>query len=984
MKKYTFYIILALFFISSCTTQENRKIDFVNPFIGTGGHGHTFPGATLPFGMVQLSPDTRLTGWDGCSGYHDSDRVVYGFSHTHLSGTGVGDYCDILLMPTVGELEFTSGYISEEEKTNKGYGSSFKKESESATAGYYSVFLEDYKIKAEMTTSLRCGVHKYTFPESEKSNIIIDLTHRDEVLNSSINFISDTEIEGYRISNAWAKEQYVYFYAKFSKPFLKHGISENDTLKADLKTAEGKNIKAYINFLTEKDEEITVKVGISAVSAEGAKKNFEEEVNKKSFDEVKTEAETIWEKELSVIDIEGGTDEQKTIFYTSLYHTLIVPNTFQDVDGKYRGTDLKIHENTKGTNYTIFSLWDTYRATHPLYTIIQQEKTNEFINTFHNQFKHGGQLPVWELAGNYTGCMIGYHSIPVIADAYLKGIVDYDIEELYKAMKHSAEAKHLGLEEYQELCYIPANYEHEAVSKALEYAYDDWCIAQVAKKLGKMDDYKTYIQRAQYYKNMFEPTSGFMRSKRDARWVVPFDPSEVNFNFTEANAWQYTFYVPQDVTGLINLLGGKDKLDKKLDNLFYAKAQTAGRHQVDITGLIGQYAHGNEPSHHMAYLYSFAGQPYKTQDMVTRLCNEMYTDKPDGLIGNEDCGQMSAWYVLSAMGFYSVTPAADYYVIGTPLFDKVTIHLENGKDFVISAIGNSKHNHYIESATLNNTPLKKSYLNHADIMNGGELSFKMRNRPSKWGTEDENIPKTEITDNIITAVPYAYADKAVFEDTVLVELGTIDKDAKIYYTIDDSEPTVKSKLYQEKVLISETTRIKFFAVTERGESKVMSALFSQIPKGRTLILKTAYSEQYTAGSANALVDGVQGVHDFRLGDWQGYQEVNVEAVVDFGKEKEVKELAIRFLQDINSWIFMPTEVEFFTSDDGENFKSLGKVKTYIAQDNWDVQLKEYKVEFAKKKTRYIKVVGKNMGLCPENHKAAGHKAWIFADEIVIK
>ncbi|MCD6111977.1 MAG: GH92 family glycosyl hydrolase, partial [Bacteroidales bacterium] len=535
------FIILALFLIS-CSNIKKEQIDYVDPFIGTGGHGHTFPGASVPFGMVQLSPDTRLEGWDGCSAYHYSDNIVYGFSHTHLSGTGCSDYGDILLMPFTGKIVFDNGYKN---GVDNGYASRFKKKNEKASPGYYSTLLDDYNIKVELTASNRAGFHKYTFNDPENAHIIIDLKHRDEVISSSLKKVSGTEICGKRISHAWANNQFIYFVARFSQPFTKIIIDKNDTILNDITETSGKNIKAVLNFDIKKNKPLLVKVGISAVSIEGARKNLDAEIPGWNFDTIKSSSEKLWTDELKKISVQG-TEKEKTIFYTALYHSLLAPNTFMDIDRQYRGTDLKIHKAEDFTNYTVFSLWDTYRATHPLFTIIEQKRTGDFIKTFIHQYENGGQLPVWELAGNYTGCMIGYHSIPVICDAYVKGIRNFDVEEAYQAMKHSAMQDHLGLKAYKKYGYIPADKESESVSKTLEYAYDDWCIAVMAKALKKDNDYKYFIKRAQSYKNIFDPQTKFMRPKSYGIFKYPFDPAEVDFNFTEANSWQYSFYVPQD------------------------------------------------------------------------------------------------------------------------------------------------------------------------------------------------------------------------------------------------------------------------------------------------------------------------------------------------------------------------------------------------------------------------------------------------------
>ncbi|MEI7664247.1 MAG: GH92 family glycosyl hydrolase, partial [Bacteroidota bacterium] len=697
---------------------------YVNPFIGTGGHGHTYPGASVPFGMVQLSPDTRLDGWDGCSAYHTSDSVVYGFSHTHLSGTGCSDYGDILFMPVAGEVNLK----------NYGYASPFSKKDESATPGYYRVDHLKGGISAELTATARAGFHRYAFPATDNANIVIDLKHRDKVLESGIKISGPDEVEGFRVSQAWAAKQMIYFAAKFSRPFKTHTVSTGDRMSTEVTEASGDDIKAFFTFSTSPDEKIMVKVGISGVSIEGARKNLEAEIAGWDFDKIASQATSDWNRELGKIKVEDGTHDQQVIFYTALYHTLLQPNIYNDVDGNYRGRDLKVHK-TDGFYYsTVFSLWDTYRAANPLYTLVEPKRVNDFINTFLRQYDEGGMLPVWELSGNETGCMIGYHAVPVIADAWLKGIRGFDSIKALQAMKHSAEQDHLGLKYYKTKGYIPADREGESVSKTLEYAYDDWCIAMMAKSLNKPDDYKAYLVRSQNYKNLFDRITGFLRAKSNETWFTPFDPSEVNFNYTEANCWQYTFYAPHDLGGLINLMGGRNNFKWKLDELFSAESKTTGRNQADISGLIGQYAHGNEPSHHMAYLYDYTGTPWETQKLVHRICSEFYRNNPDGLIGNEDCGQMSAWYVLSAMGFYPVTPASGVYEIGTPVFPKAAITLKDGKSFVIRANGVSDQNFYIQSASLNGKPYTKCYISHADIVRGGELVFNMGPEPNKaWG-----------------------------------------------------------------------------------------------------------------------------------------------------------------------------------------------------------------------------------------------------------
>jgi len=978
MKTNKLILFLLAVILSSCQLKQ-EPLDYVNPFIGTGGHGHTFPGATVPFGMVQLSPDTRLEGWDGCSGYHYSDSIIYGFSHTHLSGTGVADYCDILFMPTSEKFYLKNGYL---ENIDEGYGSRFNKKSEKASPGYYSVKLSDYNIFVELTASNRVGFHKYVFPKNKKAFVTIDLTHRDEVIESSLKQISEYELEGFRRSRSWAQDQYIHFVARFNKPITKLNLANNDTLM-NKDEAYGKNIKAALEFGNISKQELLVKVAISAVSAEGARKNLEAEIPEWNFNEIKFKAVKLWNRELSKIKI-NSSKENKVIFYSALYHTMIAPNTFMDVDGKYRGTDLKIHTAKDFTNYTIFSLWDTYRASHPLYTILDHKRTNDFIKTFIHQYKNGGQLPVWELAANYTGCMIGYHSVPVIADAYNKGIRDYDIEVAFKAMKNSAMQDHLGLKSYKEFGYIPAHEESESVSKTLEYAYDDWCIAQIAKELNKTEDYAYFIKRAQSYNNIYDPETGFMRAKMHGAWKYPFDPAEVDFNYTEANSWQYSFYVPQDISALIQLMGGKENFSNKLDQLFTVSNKTTGRTQADITGLIGQYAHGNEPSHHMAYLYSFANKPWKTQEITDKILQEMYSSNPDGYIGNEDCGQMSAWYVLSAMGFYPVTPASNIYVIGRPILREAIIKLENENNFIIKVQKQSKQNKYIQKAYLNGKAYLKSYLKHETIMNGGELLFVMGSKPNKdWGSQNENIPTSEIKDNLILPVPYSNARKRSFANKINIELYHSD-DANIHFTIDGKMPTLESELYQNPLLIDKTTTIKYFAEKEGIISDVSELNLVKFPEGRGITLNTRPHRQYTAGTDSALIDGIFGDNDFRTGSWQGYNGPDLDALIDLGKETSISYFSANFLQDINSWIFMPDYVEFFVSNDGESFKSIGKVKNTVPENEWGSIIKDFTLTIKPVKAKYVKVLGKSKVMCPEWHKGRGNELFIFIDEITIK
>ncbi len=956
--------------------ETGNPAGYVNPFIGTGGHGHTFPGASVPFGMVQLSPDTRLTGWDGCSAYHGSDSVIYGFSHTHLSGTGCSDYGDILLMPVAGKPEMK----------DYGYASPFRKPDESAAPGYYRVKLLRGEITAELTATPRTGVHRYSYINEIQNNIIIDLKHRDKVLESAIRVVNEQEVEGYRVSRDWAERQMVYFVARFSKPMVSRELYRNDSRVEGAAELEGENLKAWLSFDGKDGKPLLVKVGISGVSIDGARRNLDAENPGWDFDAVAAAATTAWNRELGKISVTGGTPDQLTVFYTSLYHTLLQPNLYSDVDGQYRGRDLQVHKAEGFDYYTVFSLWDTYRAANPLYTILDTRRTGDFINTFLRQYDEGGMLPVWELSSNETGCMIGYHSIPVIADAWLKGIRTFDGEKALQAMKHSAGQDHLGLKYYRPKGYIPADKEGESVSKTLEYAYDDWCIAMMARSMEKPDDYRSFIIRAQNYKNLYDPITGFMRAKSNDTWFTPFDPAEVNFNYTEANAWQYSFYVPQDLSGLMRLMGGRDNFISRLDALFSADTKTTGRNQADITGLIGQYAHGNEPSHHMAYLYDYAGQPWKTQELVGRICREFYTNQADGLIGNEDCGQMSAWYVFSALGFYPVTPASGIYAIGTPAFPKAVIRLENGKTFTVRAVDAGSDHIYIQSASLNGKPHTRCHLSHNDIMKGGELVFHMGPQPNKaWGSGFGAFPETWISDHQIVPVPAVHQGNRTFLDSTVVGLSCAMPGVSIHYTLDGSEPDAKSTVYKRPLLLRKSVTLRAIAVSqELKKSLPIEAKFIRIPANRSIRLGTSYAGQYSAGGDLALIDFVTGGDQFMTGTWQGYEGFDLDATVDLGAPQSVRRLSLGCYQNQGSWIFMPTEVNWFISDDGVNFTAVGSVANDIDEHHNGSVRKDFSVDLKNRKTRFVKAVAKNRGLCPPWHPGAGQKAWIFADEITIE
>ena len=913
---------------------------YVNPMIGTGGHGHTYPGATVPFGMVQLSPDTRIDGsWDGCSGYHYSDNVIYGFSHTHLNGTGVSDYGDILLMPTMGEPSFDS----------KVYSSTFSHSNEKASAGFYSVKLNKNNIDVRLTSSTRVGFHEYTFHESGLANIILDLNHRDKLLEGRIRVIDDNTIEVLRRSEAWARDQYIYARIEFNVP-VKIGKVKGENTKLE-GLYKGTEVAICFSKHVKKGEKILVKVSLSPTSYEGAKLNSLE-IKGWDFEKVKQDAEQLWNKQLSKIEISEFDKDKLAIFYTALYHTMVQPNIAQDIDGKYRGRDNQIHTAEGFEYYSVFSLWDTFRAAHPLYTLIEKKRTADFINTFLKQYEQGGRLPVWELSSNETDCMIGYHSVSVMADAMTKGIIGFDYEKAFEAAKHSAMMDHLGLDAYKRQGFISMDDEHESVSKTLEYAYDDWCIAQMAQILNKKEEYDYFMQRSQSWKNVFDWNTGFMRPKKNGGWDKPFDPREINNNFTEGNSWQYSFFVPQDIPEMINAYGGNEKFEAKLDEMFNAESKTTGREQVDVTGLIGQYAHGNEPSHHMAYLYNYVGKPEKTTEKVHYILNNFYKNTLDGLIGNEDCGQMSAWYVLSSMGIYAVTPGKPGWSSTEPYFINIKVQLDENKT------------DYID----NNR--KGDYLQYFGLM-----EFQKKPHQDSWQP--------------IIPVPVIEAKNKSFKDRmeVSIQFNKLDfiedqKNLKAYYKIDKNKAF---QLYEKPFIIDETSRIvTYLAPDFMATSDTISATFFKKPNNFTIDIKSTYNPQYHAGGSDGLLDGIFGTTNWRKGDWQGYQGQDFEAIVDLQGPKSISEIHSNYLQDQRSWIVMPTKVEYYTSMDNNNFTLVTTISNDVNPKQEENSIKDFSYTTKPINARYVKVKAYNFGKLPEWHQGFGGDAFIFIDEITIK
>ena len=722
LKNVVLFVTSILLF--SCNNDSERYTDYVDPFIGTGGHGHTFPGATVPFGMVQLSPDNPAKGWDWTSGYHYSDSVLLGFSHTHLSGTGVGDLLDILIMP------FLSDYPSNTNNEHNRLYSHYTHDKEIAEPGYYSVLFDNGNISAELTTTERVGFHKYSFQNGKKAKILLDLGYAqnyDKSIESKIEIISDKKIVGYRKSSGWAKLQPTYFAIEFSEPF-EYKLYKNKSF-IDSTRVLSDSVEAVFSFGLDNNSAVMLKVGISSASIEGAVKNIQQEISDWDFNKVKKNASEKWENELSKIKVKTTDREVKKIFYTAMYHSFLAPYLFNDSNKEYFGADSVTHKAVNYNKYTLFSLWDTFRALHPLITITKPEIVDDFVESILSFYDEYKLLPTWDLLNNETDVMIGYHAVPVLYDAYKKGLTKVDSERIYKAMVKSSMQDTFGIGYFQEYGFIPSDLEVEAVSKVLEYSFDDWCIAQLANDLGKKDDYEYYLKRSKAYELLFDENVGFMRGKnKNGKWVDNFSPTLVEHrktDYTEANAWQYTWHVLHDVDGLINLFGSEQNFVTKLDSLFSISSHMEGDVSPDISGLIGQYAHGNEPCHHITYLYSHTNQMWKGAEKIKLIRDSMYKTNPDGLAGNDDCGQMSSWYVFSSLGFYPLNPADGKYWFGTPLFEEAVISVNNGGKFKIVAKDLSSENIYIQSVILNNKKIERNYLTHKEIMNGGEVVFNM-------------------------------------------------------------------------------------------------------------------------------------------------------------------------------------------------------------------------------------------------------------------
>ena len=923
--KRIFVLIASAFLFAAC--GEKSLTSYVNPFVGTDGHGHTFPGAIVPFGMIQPSPDTRLDGWDGGSGYHYSDDTIYGFSHTHLSGTGCSDYGDVLIMPVCGEWKVESG------KMREAYKSHFSHENEVAKAGYYKVLLDRTNTTVELTADRRVAYHRYTFDGDSCNVFVIDLNHRDVLLGGKIR-VQDGLIVGWRASSAWNPDQRLYFAICSDDDLTKVLFSEDSTFA--------------MVFFPDGEKVHELQVAISGVDIDGAIANLNT-AEFEDFESARQGADATWEKALGKLRVEGGSTEQKRCFYTALYHCMTSPYLWSDADGRYRGTDNQIHVADSGREvYTVFSLWDTYRALHPLLTQIEPERTVDFVYTAMKNFEQGGELPMWELAGYETHCMIGYHAIPMMLEAYihlaepdgtLAGYTSWQLLDAMVATSNRTEAHRA----YAKQGYLSSEIDNESVSKTLEYAYDDWCIAQMAEIAGDTATARTYWIRSQSWQNIID-SNGFSHPKRNGAWLTPFNPTEVNNHFTEANSWQYSTYVPHDFDAWVEHIGGQDKAIAFLDSLFEGHNAMSGRDQADVTGLIGMYAHGNEPSHHAAWLYSLLGQPEKTEKYVHRILNELYTSKPDGLCGNEDCGQMSAWYVLAALGRYEVCPGSGLWVETKPIF---TSHLP---------ILNSQFSILNLPDSLRITPCPVYSNWRMQITPGREDTF--------W------VPGA-------THVKFFFWDEEDGDYTQLLNcLAEPDEPWTCMYEIPGMPPP-KLKEFTSYLCAQQEGRLMSQAVPHH-------LVRTQTDKHVTYLTQPA--PQYTENGPEGMVDNIYGTTNYRIGGWQGWQGDMV-AVVELDNEQIIRSVGADCLENMRSWIFFPKSIKVEYSLDGQTWKAYGEVRNTQFAATHARQEESNTHTFAVNglaRARYVKLTVKNFGPLPDWHVSAGQQAWIFVDEIIVK
>ncbi|MBD0776384.1 glycoside hydrolase family 92 protein [Maribacter sp. ANRC-HE7] len=999
MKRYLL-LLSTLVLLFSCEKKQSL-VHYVDPFIGTDAHGHTFPGATTPYGMVQLSPSNDFKTWDWCSGYHYSDSIIKGFAHNHISGAGLSGLGDILIMPTMGK---ETTYAGSDEEVDTSYRSRFSHDSEKAYAGYYEVLLEDYNIKVALTATTRSGFHKYTFLKAGEAAIVLDPTHTllQVPAETGIEKVSDTEVRGFKKMNMGEhRMRSVYFSAKFSKPFKKITLTENDEpIQGTENTSKRTNALVY--FDVDMDEDIEIVVTLSPTDYEGVAKNYEVDSNM-DFDAALKSAESSWDAILNKIVLgENTTEADKRTFYTALYHTAISPNIISDVDGNYTVEGEKQHSDF--TQFSNYSTWDTYRALHPLMTIINPTKTSEIVNSMISRTTEAGVgQPVWELGGFDNYCMIGYTTAPIIAEAVLKDIDGVDTEAAFETIrsaafditKHSAVYDVSGLADYINYGYVTGE-TGSSVSKTTEYNYHDYAIAQVAQKLGKTEDAALFTQRSLGYRSLYDPKTGYLMPKLSTGDMNYMDTSVWDgmiTNYVSGNIWAYSAYTPQDMAGSIALHGGKEKYAAWLDGIFTDTTQVGGAQHVDISGFIGKYGHGDEPGHQMPYLYNYVNQPWKTQKYVNTVMRTMYSDRPDGMINNEDLGQMSAWYVFSALGFYPVSPASLEYQLGAPFQEEANIHLDNGKTFTVRAKNRTKENLYVQSATLNGEDYTKTYIHHKTIMDGGVLTFTMGPEPNKvWGAKDEDSSvgtigpaKPEIL-VMASVAPYDTTESAFFTNEHQAVLQSNDPKATIYYTVDGSTPTVKSAEFTKPIVIKENTTLKAIAISDGlkpskvYEKPVFKSIFPALKKGYPKYTMAYPDTPYGKGDGSFLFDERIGSSSYSDGKWTGIKNT-IEVDLDLGEQVALKGISVGMLTDIASWIFPAKSIEVFG---GNTTNKLQPIASKIIEPNTDYpkEVNRYSVPLSGR-YRYLKVKVLPLAEGPDWHDAIGKKVWLFVDEIIL-
>ncbi|MFZ9681084.1 MAG: GH92 family glycosyl hydrolase [Bacteroidia bacterium] len=962
MRKKVFYALLGIVLWMALQPVFSQS-NWVNPFVGTDGHGHTFPGAVWPFGMVQVSPDTRIDGsWDGCSGYHYSDSLLYGFSHTHLSGTGVSDYGDFLLMPMAGTWSMDPSK----------YRTAFRHDDERARPGHYTVRLAN-GIEVDLVAGQRTGLHTLRYPAGQEAYLLLDLLHRDSLIEGRIEQVDPYRWKIYRRSRAWATDQHAYAFVEFSEPAIvvKDSASRQVLWSFPDRRTESPGAKEKL---------VMVKVGFSHVDAEGAAQNLRTEIPSWDRKELLNSVTRAWDQALGVVDVQDQDSSKIRTFYTALYHCFIHPSLASDVDGRYRGRDGQIHVAKDFQYYTVFSLWDTYRALHPLLTLVDSVRTRDFLMTFVAQFEQAGRLPVWELSSNETNCMIGYHSVSVMADALTKGYKDFDVAKAWEAMVHSANQDYEGIAWLRDHGHLSVEACSESVSKNVEYAYDDWCIAQVAKVRGDTVAYRNYLQRSGSWRNLLDSLSGMMRPRQNGQWLTPFDPREVNNHYTEANAWQTSFYIPQDVYGWMEAVGGADRAEALLDTLFATSSKTTGRTQADITGLIGQYAHGNEPSHHIAYLYHYLGRPQKTLNLVRQIQNNFYTNQPDGLVGNEDCGQMSAWYVLSMLGFYPVTPGSTEWIWSVPSLNSYRIRLPNGRFLTVQTDSNCTQGIAWPERRVNGHLNDALALEHTKLLEGGTWTYTSRgSRPPSY-----TFPKRLDAPIAGGSVPLIEANSRIFGDSLRVTVRVQGKDQSLKVATGGADPRTAGIPYTGPFWIHRSDTVSAVVMESGGRPGwVSTAIYRQVDPRLRMEVTHAPNPQYTAGGLLALVDGVQGEEDWRKGGWHGVQGQPFELVMTLPERTFLRSINVGFLQDVRSWIVFPSKLNIWVREDqSKEWEFWGSTQPRLGVRDWTVTRDDLGVSKNKPiKAGQIKILAEQYGPLPEGHPGVGGQSFLFVDEI---